>query len=76
MCPRGGSVSRVNATITQPGTSGSTSGDTVYGLQAFAGNRSEVIGSNFCKTTWYGAGYYWYWDVYRYIYSNGYHVYV
>ena len=70
-CPAGGSVHRVNATITQPGTAGSTSGDTVYGLKAFSGNRSEIQGSNFCQTTWYGGGYYWYWDVYRYLYNNG-----
>src|SRR3712207_6150520 len=57
-CPRGGSVSRVNAHITQPGTSSSSwFGNTVGGLQAWYGNRSEIIGSNFCNTGW-GRGYY------------------
>jgi|tagenome__1003787_1003787.scaffolds.fasta_scaffold18382124_1 hypothetical protein len=70
-CPQGGTVKRVNASITQPGTSGSSGGDSVGGLLAWSGNRSEIIGSNFCQTTWYGAGYYWYWDVYRYLYNNG-----
>ena len=76
MCPKGGSVHRTNATITQPGTSGSSGGDTVSGLSAFAGNRSEIQGSNFCQTSWFGSGYYWYWDVYRYLYNNGQTTYV
>ena len=75
MCPRGGSVHRVNVAIMTPGTSGSTGGDTVGGLRAFYG-ADNVIGSNFCQTAWYGAGYYWYWNVTRYFWSNGTHMYI
>jgi hypothetical protein len=76
MCPSGGTVKRVNVTITTPGTSGSNwSGDTVGGLQAFAGNNT-VQGSNFCQTSWIGTGYYWYWSVTRYLSFSGQHTYV
>jgi hypothetical protein len=73
-CPQGGTVKRVNASITDPGLNGSvgsSSGNTVNGLKTFSGYRSLIQGSNFCQTKWYGAGYYWYWSVYRYLYSNG-----
>jgi hypothetical protein len=75
MCPQGGSVHRTNVTITTPGTSGSSAGDTVGGLQAWSGN-DLVQGSNFCQTTWYGAGYYWYWSTYRYFSFSGQHTYI
>jgi hypothetical protein len=76
MCPRGGSVHRVNVTITTPGTEGSNwSGDTVSGLQAFYG-QDQVQGSNFCQTAWWGAGYYWYWSVNRWFSFSGQHMYV
>ena len=76
MCPSGGSVHRVNVTITTPGTSGSNwTGDTVGGLRAFSGN-DTVQGSNFCQTTWYGAGYYWYWSLTRWFSFSGQHMYV
>jgi hypothetical protein len=77
-CPRGGNVSgRVNVTITTPGTAGSNwYGNTVWGLSAFSGQNNLVQGSNFCKTTWYGGGYYWYWSVYRWISFDGQHTYV
>lgn len=76
MCPRGGSVHRVNVSINTPGTSGSNwSGDTVGGLAAFYG-LDQVIGSNFCQTSWWGAGYYWYWSVWRYFSFSGQNMYV
>jgi hypothetical protein len=76
MCPRGGSVHRVNVSINTRGTSGSNwSGDTVGGLAAFYG-LDQVIGSNFCQTSWWGAGYYWYWSVWRYFSFSGQHMYV
>jgi hypothetical protein len=75
MCPKGGSVHKVNVTITTPGTAGSNSGDTVGGLLAFYGS-DQVQGSNFCQTTWWGAGYYWYWSVYRWFSFSGQHTYV
>jgi hypothetical protein len=76
MCPRGGSVHRVNVTITTPGTAGSNwTGDTVSGLLAFYG-QDLVQGSNFCQTSWWGAGYYWYWSVYRWFSFSGEHMYV
>jgi hypothetical protein len=77
-CPQGAKygVKRVNASISTPGTSGSNWwGDTVTGLQAFPGN-NEIIGSNFCQTGWSGAGYYWYWKVYRYFSFSGQRTYV
>jgi hypothetical protein len=75
-CPYGGSVSRANVTIDTPGTSGTSTGDTVSGLQAFQNRNNLIHGSNFCKTTWYGGGYYWYWSVYRWISWSGQHTYV
>ena len=76
MCPGGGSVHRVNVTINTPGTTGSNwSGDTVGGLEAFYGY-DQVIGSNFCQTSWWGGGYYWYWSVSRYFSFSGQHTYV
>jgi hypothetical protein len=77
MCPYGGSVHRVNVSINTPGTSGSNwSGDTVGGLQAFYGS-DQIIGSNFCQTTWWGAGYYNdNWSVWRYFSFSGQHTYV
>jgi hypothetical protein len=76
MCPQGGSVHRVNVSINTPGTAGSNwSGDTVGGLEAFYGY-DQVIGSNFCQTSWWGAGYYWYWSVWRYFSFSGQHMYV
>jgi len=76
MCPMGGSVHRVNVSISTPGTAGSNwSGDTVGGLQAFYGP-DQIIGSNFCQTTWWGAGYYWYWSVSRYFSFSGQHMYI
>ncbi|SNT44152.1 hypothetical protein SAMN05421812_10680 [Asanoa hainanensis] len=75
MCPQGGSVSKANVAIDTPGTSGVSSGDTVGGLKAWVGNNA-VHGSNFCRTTWYGGGYYWYWSVTRYFSFNGQHTYV
>jgi len=76
MCPQGGSVHRVNVSISTPGTAGSNwSGDTVGGLQAFYGP-DQIIGSNFCQTTWWGAGYYWYWSASRYFSFSGQHTYV
>jgi hypothetical protein len=75
MCPKGGSVHKVNVTITTPGTEGSTSGDTVGGLSAFYGS-DLVQGTNFCQTSWWGAGYYWYWSVNRWFSFSGQHTYV
>lgn len=71
-CPRGGSVGRVNVSITNPGLRGSTgssSGSSVSGLKTWKGFRATIQGTNFCKTSWYGAGYYNQWSVYRY--TNG-----
>jgi hypothetical protein len=76
MCPKGGSVHRVNVSINTPGTAGSNwSGDNVGGLEAFYGT-DQIIGSNFCQTTWWGAGYYWYWSVSRYFSFSGQNMYV
>jgi hypothetical protein len=48
-------------------TAGSNwSGDTVGGLQAFYGS-DQVIGSNFCQTSWWGGGYYWYCGQHTYV---------
>lgn len=72
-CPKGGTPKRANVSITDPGISGSvgsSSGNVVYGLKTWYGYRSLLQGSNFCQTTWYGAGYYWYWSTYRYIYGG------
>src|SRR5690349_16503299 len=76
MCPYGGSIHRVNVTITTPGTAGSNwTGDTVGGLLAFYGS-DQVQGSNFCQTTWWGTGYYYSWSVYRWFSFSGQHTYV
>ena len=73
-CPNGGTPKRVNVSITDPGLPGSVgsnwSGNTVYGLKTWYGYQSLLQGSNFCQTTWYGAGYYKYWSTYRYIYGG------
>jgi hypothetical protein len=72
-CPAGGSVSRANASITDPGiagSSGSSATATVYNLKTWYGYRSLIQGSNFCQTSWIGTGYYSYWSVYRYVYGS------
>lgn len=74
-CPRGGTVQQVNVHIASPGMAKYSSGNTVSGMLASYGN-DEVDGSNFCKTAWWGAGYYWYWWTYRYVSFAGEHLYV
>jgi hypothetical protein len=78
-CPAslgGGTPRRVNISILQPGTAGSTGGDTVYNLQATTGIPNEIDGTVFCQTAWWGKGYYRNIQVWRYFWSNNGHMYI
>lgn len=82
-CPYGGNVSRANVTIDTPGTSGSSGGATVTGLQAFQNQNNAIHGSNYCEGRvndgWgrhHDVKYFWYWTVYRWFWANNQHTYV
>jgi hypothetical protein len=75
-CPKGGSVARIWYSIDKGGEVNAAGGDTASTWSQL-GVLTHVTGTAFCKTAWWGGGYYNnFYQVPRYFWSNGYHTYI
>ncbi|HEY5475810.1 MAG TPA: hypothetical protein VIK11_03750 [Tepidiformaceae bacterium] len=75
-CPKGGSVARIWYSIDNGGVVNAAGGDTASTWSQL-GVLTHVTGTAFCKTAWWGGGYYNnFYQVPRYFWSNGYHTYI
>ncbi len=77
-CPEGGTVESAHITILNPGSQGSSAGNTVTGLVAAPG-LDEITGYNFCYKGFLGWDSYWHepiGPVWRYFSFNGERMYI
>jgi hypothetical protein len=77
-CPEGGTVKSAHITILNPGSQGSSAGNTVTGLVAAPG-LDEITGYNFCYKGFLGWESYWHepiGPVWRYFSFNGERMYI